>query len=100
GSTFVVRFDLDNQSVNDEALLGAALFEWAGGSSIGGFTSRGLGRFHLKNVQVRGVDLTDPRQRVAYLTATDPAGRLRDLGGWQTYFTGKIQEALQRRAKS
>jgi CRISPR-associated RAMP protein (TIGR02581 family) len=92
-TVFVVCFDLDNPTQQDEALFGAALFEWAAGSSLGGFTSRGLGRFHLRNIQVRGVDLADAKQRIAYLTATDPSKRLRDLGDWQAYFTKAIEQA-------
>ena len=53
------------------ALFGAALFEWHSGSSIGGFTSRGLGRFHLEEIKLLGIDLSDPEQRVKFLTATN-----------------------------
>lgn len=92
---FCLRFDLENTSVADEAVFGAAMFEWSEGSSIGGFTSRGLGRFHLENIQVFGVNLEDPKERVAYLTTTDPAKRLRDRGDWKAYFTGKIESVTQ-----
>ena len=51
-SRFEVCIDLKNPTDSDLALLGAALFEWCAGSSIGGFTSRGLGRFHLQNVKL------------------------------------------------
>ena len=92
---FGIRFDLENATDADEALFGAALFEWTAGGSIGGFTSRGLGRFHLEKIMVSGVDLTDAQQRVAYLTTTDPAKRLKDRGDWQAYFTKKIETAAQ-----
>lgn len=94
GTAFAVRFDLDNPTPADEALFGAALFEWAAGSSLGGFTSRGLGRFHIDSVKLRGVDLDDARQRVAYLTATSPEKRLSELSDWETYFNGRINEHL------
>ncbi|MDW8266677.1 MAG: CRISPR-associated RAMP protein Csx7 [Gemmataceae bacterium] len=92
-TSFSLRFDLDNATDADEALFGAALFEWSTGSSIGGFTSRGLGRFHLENIKVLGVNLEDAKERVAYLTTTDPSKRLRDRGDWQAYFTDKIKSA-------
>lgn len=94
-TSFSIRFDLDNASDADEALFGAALFEWSAGGSIGGFTSRGLGRFHLEDVKVFGVNLEDPKERVAYLTTIDPAKRLRDRGDWKAYFTSKIELASQ-----
>lgn len=94
-TSFRIRFDLDNATDADEALFGAALFEWSAGSSIGGFTSRGLGRFHLEDVKVFGVNLEDAKERVAYLTTTDPTRRLRDQGDWKEYFKGKIELASQ-----
>ncbi len=96
GTAFVVRFDLDNPTPADEALFGAALFEWAAGSSLGGFTSRGLGRYHLEDVKVCGVDLTEAKQRVRYLTTPDPAGRLNDRGDWKDYFTGALNRHLDK----
>jgi CRISPR-associated RAMP protein (TIGR02581 family) len=94
-TSFRIRFDLENASDADEATFGAALFEWSAGGSLGGFTSRGLGRFHLEDVKVFGVNLEDPKERVAYLTTTDPAKRLRDRGDWMAYFTSKIESAAQ-----
>jgi CRISPR-associated RAMP protein (TIGR02581 family) len=94
-TSFRIPFDLDNANDADEALFGAALFEWSAGGSIGGFTSRGLGRFHLEDVKVFGVNLEDANERVEYLTTTDPANRLRDRGDWKAYFTGKIESASQ-----
>jgi CRISPR-associated RAMP protein (TIGR02581 family) len=94
-TSFHIRFDLENATVADEALLGAALFEWSAGSNIGGFTSRGLGRFHLEEIKVLGVNLDEAKERVAYLTTTDPAKRLRDRGDWKTYFTSKIESTAQ-----
>jgi CRISPR/Cas system CSM-associated protein Csm3 (group 7 of RAMP superfamily) len=94
GAVFPVRFDLDNPTDTDEALFGAALFEWSAGSSIGGFTSRGLGRFHLESIELSGVDLDDPKQRIRYLTQTDPGKRLAPLGDWEKHFTAKINDRL------
>ncbi|GIW92210.1 MAG: CRISPR-associated RAMP protein [Pirellulaceae bacterium] len=94
GSRFAVTIDLDNPSNKDLALFGAALFEWAGGNVLGGFKSRGLGRFHLDNISVRGVDLSDPQQKIRFLTHTEPKDRLSDLGNWEEYFSQRIHEVL------
>jgi len=95
GTTFEVRLDLDNPSAADEALFGAALFEWSAGSSLGGFTSRGLGRFHLEVSGLRGVDFDQAAQRIRYLTSSRPETRLSDLSGWEEYFTGRINAYLE-----
>jgi CRISPR-associated RAMP protein (TIGR02581 family) len=94
GTAFCVCFDLDNASLRDEALLGAALFDWHAGSSLGGFTSRGLGRFRLEKVTLHGVNLDDPHERLNYLTKIQAKDKLKDRGDWQLYFTGRIEEAL------
>ena len=95
GSRFEIGIDIENPDDQDLALLGAALFEWCSGSSIGGFTSRGLGRFHLEEVKLFGVDLTQPEQRVRFLTATRAEDRLCDLGEWAEYFATHIEQQLQ-----
>ncbi len=92
GSRFNICVDLENAADRDLALLGAALFEWHAGSSIGGFTSRGLGRFHLKDIKMLGVDLKDPKQRVRFLTKTSVDQRLADLGDWESYFAERIDQ--------
>ena len=94
GSRFELCVDLENPTDRDMALLGAALFEWHAGSSMGGFTSRGLGRFRLEKIKLSGVDLDDARQRVKFLTATTAQDRLSDLGNWETYFTERIERQL------
>ena len=93
-SRFELRIDLENPTDSDLALLGAALFEWCAGSSIGGFTSRGLGRFHLENVKLSGVDMRDSEHLVNFLTKTDAEARFNDLGNWETYFTKHIKQQL------
>jgi CRISPR-associated RAMP protein (TIGR02581 family) len=95
GTAFRVRFDLDNPAEVDTALFGAALFDWAAGSSLGGFTSRGLGRFRLEEIRLRGADLDDPKQRARYLTSPDPEQRLSDLGDWEAYFNAAIGAHLE-----
>ena len=91
GSRFGLCFDLENARDQDLALLGAALFEWHAGSSIGGFTSRGLGRFVLKDICVTGVDLDNPEQRIRFLTSKTTAERLSDIGPWDQYFQNHIE---------
>lgn len=95
GSRFGLCIDLENADDRDLALLGAALFEWRAGSSIGGFTSRGLGRFHLEEIELLGVDLSDPAQRVRFLTATRADQRLADLGDWESYFAERIERQMR-----
>ena len=97
GSQFELCIDLENPTDRDRALLGAAVFEWHAGSNIGGFTSRGLGRFHLEKIKLAGVDLQDPEQRVKFLTKTKD--RLSDLGNWETYFTEYIKQQLNSTAE-
>ena len=94
GSRFELCIDLENPTDKDLALLGVALFEWHAGSSLGGFTSRGLGRFHLECIKLSGVDMSAPKQRVKFLTETTAECRLSDLGDWETYFTEHIQLQL------
>jgi CRISPR-associated RAMP protein (TIGR02581 family) len=94
GSQFDVTIDLTNPAPNDLALLGAALFDWHAGFSIGGFTSRGLGRAQLVNVKVSAADLTDPNQRKQFLCSLGPAGRLTDQGDWTSYFQKAIDQVL------
>ena len=100
GSRFQLCIDLENPTDQDMALLGAALFEWHTGSSIGGFTSRGLGRFHLEDIKLAGVDMRNPAQRVKFLTATTAECRLSDLEDWENYFTTHIQRQLNSTAET
>lgn len=95
GSRFAICIELENPTYQDMALLGVALFEWHAGSSLGGFTSRGLGRFRLEDIKFSGVDMNDPAQRVKFLTATADTERLSDLGEWDTCFAEHIQRQLE-----
>ena len=93
-SRFKLCIDLENPTNQDLALMGTALFEWHAGSSLGGFTSRGLGRFRLQNIEVRGANLDDPAQRIRYLTHTESRERLTDWGNWEPFFAGYIQDIV------
>lgn len=92
GSRFRVTIVIENYTDADTALLGAAIFEWSSGSTVGGFTSRGLGRFHLEDITVRGVDLSDAKQRIQFLTKRTAEERLSDLGNWEEFFATKIEK--------
>lgn len=100
GSRFQICIDLENPTDQDMTLVGAALFEWHAGSSIGGFTSRGLGRFHLEDIELAGVDMSDPAQRVKFLTARTTGERLSNLGDWEAFFTEKIERQLNHGAET
>ena len=95
-SRFELCIELENARNEDMALLGAALLDWRSGSSIGGFTSRGLGRFHLDKIRLLGADLSDPAQRVRFLTAINATDRLSDLGDGESCFTRHIEQQMQR----
>jgi CRISPR-associated RAMP protein (TIGR02581 family) len=94
GSRFRVAFDLENPTEKDEALLGAALIEWSDGSTLGGFTSRGLGRFHLEQIQLWGVDFDNPQERIRYLSAKSHEERWTNRGDFYAYFEPKISLLL------
>jgi CRISPR-associated RAMP protein (TIGR02581 family) len=98
GTAFKVCFDLDNPTPDDEALVGAALFEWSAGSSLGGFTSRGLGRFRLEQVELLGVDFANPGEKVRYLTTIKADDKFNKRGDWQDYFQKKIEALLTSRS--
>ena len=94
-SRFELCIDLENPLDADLALLGAALFEWHAGSSLGGFTSRGLGRFHLEDIELSGVDLKNGEQRLKFLTAKTAEERFSsNLGDWETYFSSWIEQQV------
>jgi CRISPR-associated RAMP protein (TIGR02581 family) len=99
GTVFAVRFDLEDPTEAQLALVGAALFEWHAGSSIGGFTSRGLGRFRLDQITIAGVDFANPAERIKYLTQTDPDRRLTDRGDWGAFFSPRIERQAMKAAQ-
>ena len=90
-TSFRIRIDVENQQADDLALLGAALFEWHAGLSLGGFTSRGLGRAQLDGIKVKSVSFEDRAQRLRYLTNADPDKRWTDVDNWQEYCQHAIE---------
>ena len=100
-SRFNLCIDLENPTTQDLALLGVALFDWHAGSSIGGFTSRGLGRFHLENIKLSGVDMSKSNQRLKFLTGKKADDRFSDLEEeWETYFGNQVQQQLNSAANT
>ena len=99
-SRFNLCIDLENPTDPDLALLGVALFEWHAGSSIGGFTSRGLGRFHLEDIKLVGVDMNKPDELLRFLTEKKVEDRFSNLGKWETYFGNQIQQQLNSTANT
>lgn len=100
GSRFDLCIDLENPSDQDMALLGVALFDWHSGSSIGGLTSRGLGRFRLEDIKLSGADLRDSTQRMKFLTATSAENRFSDLESWEKHFAKYIKRQLKSDAQA
>lgn len=85
GVTFKIGIELINPIVTDLAQCGAVLHEWQDGSALGGFTSRGLGRFIMEDITVKQLDFQDPPRRVEVLLGK----------GWQNVGLALLDEALQ-----
>lgn len=67
GATFGISIELENPSEKELAIVAAVLTEWEHGSRLGGFTSRGLGRFRLYDKSVQKIDYSNPEQLKFYL---------------------------------
>lgn len=95
GSRFEIAIDLEDCQDDQLALVGAAIFEWHAGSSLGGFSSRGLGRFRLEDVHLATVDFTDVKQVLRFLTHRTHEERFTKLtGDWEAYFAERINQRL------
>ncbi len=67
-TSFDFALTLENPTEHDLGLVALGLQEFIGGMiPLGGIRSRGLGRCHLEDVRVEGVDFTDPKAMKAYL---------------------------------
>jgi len=62
GAVYRLDIDLENPSDRELALVGAVLQEWAHGFRLGGFTSRGLGRVSLSELEVFQVDYSNTEE--------------------------------------
>ncbi len=92
---FAIRLDLDNPTDADLALLGAGLFEWTAGVSIGGFTSRGLGQAELTITGLRSANLSDPKEQTQYLLGKTAEEKLTLQKDWE----GDFQEFIEKQLK-
>jgi CRISPR-associated RAMP protein (TIGR02581 family) len=81
GAVYETDVTIDDPTERDLALLGAALVEWADGFTIGGGTSRGLGRARARVRSIGEIDLTKPEDRRRVLTARCGDERWRSVGG-------------------
>ncbi len=91
GATFAFTIEAENLSEKERALLGAAIFEWQEGFTIGGGSSRGLGRAKLTRITARGIDFSNPEERRAYLLERKMPER-----NWEETFQKAIDEVLQK----
>jgi CRISPR/Cas system CSM-associated protein Csm3 (group 7 of RAMP superfamily) len=67
-TSFDFALTLENPTERDLGLIALGLQEFiAGMIPLGGIRSRGLGRCHLEEVNVEGVDFGDPKAMTAYL---------------------------------
>lgn len=94
GTQFGIQIELQDASDGELALIGAALMDWADGVSVGGFTSRGLGRASFANERLQHVDFSNARQRLAWLTSQNPAQRYQQETEWQAFFQNYINAAV------
>ncbi len=67
GASFQITIEIENPENDELALVGAALAEWENGFKLGGFSSRGLGKVQLTDIEVESVDYTNPAELIKYL---------------------------------
>ena len=91
GTKYELEIEFTNPQTNELALLGAALLDWAEGLSVGGFTTRGLGRASFIVKELLSVDLTDHQQRLNWLTKSKKTERYQTVTDWQSFFQDQIQ---------
>jgi len=85
GIEFKIGIELINPLEFELALSGAVVHEWQEGATLGGFSSRGLGRFVMREVSVKQLDFLDPTRRLAALLGN----------GWQDVGITLLDSALQ-----
>lgn len=62
GAVYSISIDLENPADAELGLVGAVLQEWKHGFRLGGFSSRGLGKVSLSELQVSQVDYSNLEQ--------------------------------------
>lgn len=90
GASFRCCLDAENLTMADRALLGAAVFEWCDGFTLGSGSSRGLGRAQVTSVKAWTLDLADPGQRTAYLLRRT----MQPLDQWKDYFAEAVARQI------
>lgn len=85
GAEFKIGIELINPLESELAQCGAVIHEWRQGATLGGFSSRGLGRFEMVDVRVKQLDFLDPATRVASLLGK----------GWQDEGIPLLDSALK-----
>lgn len=94
GTEFLLRMKLETTTSLEEELLSAALGEWqAGRGSLGGGSSRGLGAFDFKDMEVREWNLDDPAELMSFLKSDDPWSGGHIIENWQP---GLLEQARRR----
>ncbi len=88
---YAFRVRLDNPTDRELALIGAVLFQMADGEALGGFVSRGLGRFRLTSLTVWEADLQNPEALVRFLTGKTVQQRMTQVTDWEQFFADKIR---------
>ena len=94
GTQFEIEIELHDASDPELALMGAALMDWSDGVSVGGFTSRGLGRAEFTISKLLAIDFTDAQQRLKWLTSRDTNERYQQVDDWQGFFISHIENTL------
>lgn len=83
GTTFELRMELRDSSLEDERLLAAGLAEWeAGRLWLGGRVARGLGAFDLHNLQFKTLGMDTPTQILTFLRDDKPWQQAQLVDGW------------------
>ncbi|MFN8578241.1 MAG: CRISPR-associated RAMP protein Csx7 [Candidatus Sericytochromatia bacterium] len=58
-TTFDIKIEIENPSKEELNLIQAVLTIWKEGFSVGGNSSRGLGKAHLKDLEIKFLDFSD-----------------------------------------
>jgi len=78
-AVFAFEVEVHNPTDKELALLEVGISEWEKGTMIGGFTSRGLGRAVLEDVQIECVDFSNEEQVLKYFVDNETTDIERDV---------------------
>jgi CRISPR/Cas system CSM-associated protein Csm3 (group 7 of RAMP superfamily) len=93
GVVYQTELLVDDPSDAELALLGAALSEWGDGFTLGGGTSRGLGRARARVTWLGEIDLRETGDRERFLLSRGKE-RWREVEEPDAFFAEKIRVAL------